>query len=98
MSAAEITALVIALGSAPLLMEAIKGFKAWKSGRAREERANNRNALGRLVKAEERADNEASYRRKMQEYASSLRRILVELGYPEDKLPPWPVRERQSTQ
>lgn len=92
MNVAEITALVIALGSAPLLVEVVKGIRGWRSGRAAAEKQNNRNALGRLVAAEERADAEASFRRAVQEYAARLRRILVQLGYPDDKLPNEPTK------
>jgi len=94
MTVEQLTALVIAIGSAPVVMKTIDWIKAVRTGKAREEKANNRNALGRLVAAEDRADMEASYRRVMQEYASQLRRLLVEWGYPEDKLPQWPVRDK----
>lgn len=92
MSVTELTALVIALGSMPVLLKIIDAIRAWRSGRAQAEKMQNRNALGRLVAAEDRADEEAAFRRIVQEYASSLRRLLVEWGYPEEKLPPFPVK------
>jgi hypothetical protein len=92
MSIAELVSILLAIGAAPLLMEAVRGFKGWRSGRAQAEKSNNRNALGRLVAAEERADAEMSFRRAWQEQCSRLKRILIELGYPEDKLPADPIK------
>lgn len=98
MSVTELTALVIALGSMPVLSKIIDAIKAWRSGRAIAEKMQNRNALGRLVAAEDRADEESAYRRIMAEHASTLRRLLIEWGYPENKLPPWPVRQTKVEQ
>lgn len=90
-----ITGIIIALGGASLIPKAIEGYKAVKNGQAQREKAENRNALGRMVEAEERADNEASFRYALQEYAARLRLMLVQMGMPEDKLPPWPIRKTQ---
>lgn len=92
MTVEQLTALVIALGSAPVVLKLIDWAKATRSGRANAEKQRNRNALGRLVEAEEKAEDEATYRRIIQEYASELRRLLIDWGYPKERLPDYPVR------
>lgn len=90
-----ITGIIIALGGASIIPKLIEGYKAWKSGKAREEKAQNRSALGRMVEAEDRAKEEMFWSYALQEYAARLRLMLVQLGVPEDKLPPWPIRKTQ---
>jgi hypothetical protein len=89
-----VTAVIIALGGARIIPKAVEGYRAWKSGKAREEKEQNRSALGRLVDAEHRADDEATFRRRLEEYASQLRRMLIDLGVPEERLPAWPQRRK----
>lgn len=48
-------------------------------------------AWAEASKADIRADREAHNRRLIQEYASGLRRDLLELGVPEEKLRAWPA-------
>lgn len=88
MTPEHVTALVIALGGVSIIPKIIEGLRAWKSGTARAEKQRNRMALNQL-------EEEMSYRRIMQEYASKLRRILLDIGFPEEKLPPWPVRNHR---
>jgi hypothetical protein len=46
-------------------------------------------------RSDTRADLEAHNRRLTEEYASTLRRILIErFGVPEDALPPWPALKK----
>ena len=96
MTPAEVaTAVVLALGGATIIPKLVDGIRAWKTGRAKEEKLENRTALGRLADAERRRDDEANFRRRLEEYASSLRRMLLELGVPENKIPEWPTRQRK---
>jgi hypothetical protein len=95
MTIAEIiTALVGTAGIGLLIPKIIEGWNAWRSGKAAREKASNRSALSRLDNETQRADDEASFRRRLEEYASGLRRMLIQLGVPEDKLPPWPQRQK----
>ncbi|WP_146070821.1 hypothetical protein [Arthrobacter sp. B1805] len=87
-----ITALLGTGGLALIIPKAIEGVKAWRSGRALEEKATNKSLVDRLALAEAKADGEAEYRRQIQEYAGSLRVWLVNRGVPVSELPPWPKR------
>jgi hypothetical protein len=86
-------ALVWAGGLAAVVPKIIDGVRAARSGKAREEKAENRTALGRLVEAERERDDEAEFRREVENFAGRLHRMLIQLGVPEDKLPLWPVRK-----
>jgi len=89
MTIEQLTALVLALGIGPIALKLIDWVKALRSGKAASEKQRNRMALSQL-------EEEMSYRRVMQEYASKLRRMLIDLGIPEDKIPEWPVRKNRS--
>lgn len=96
------TAILGAGGLAAVVPLVIDGFKAWRSGRALEEKNKNRGLVDRLAAAESRAelsgalaDAEAAYRRQVEEHAATLRRLLIEVyGLSADLLPPWPVRKK----
>lgn len=88
-----ITALLGAGGLAVIVPKIVDGIGAWRSGRAVEEKTKNKSLAGRLAVAETRAENEARYRRRVEEYAGGLRVRLVGLGVPIAELPPWPVRD-----
>jgi len=90
-----VTALLGAGGLSLIIPKVIDGLRAWRSGRAAAEKVNNRSLLSRLTDAEARAEAEAGFRRKLEEYAGTLRLLLVNAGVPAHKLPPWPVREKQ---
>jgi len=90
MSVQEVVAFVVAIGSMPAILKLIDWAKATKSGRAHAERERNRNALGRLVEAEDEAEFQTEWRRIISEHASHVRRIAIEWGVPENKLPQWP--------
>jgi len=90
------TAVIVALGGASIIPKIIDGVRAWKSGRAREEKHENRTALGRLVEAEERADSEASFRRRVEEWASGLVYMLKQIGVPDAQIPPKPTRIKEN--
>lgn len=51
-------------------------------------------AWAEAAKSDALADREAHNRRLIQEYASGLRRDLLELGVPEDKLRKWPTLKK----
>jgi hypothetical protein len=73
----------------------IDGLKAWRSGRAATEKNRNRSIIERLADAEKRAENEADFRRALEEYAGQLRILLIGAGFTMDRLPAWPIREVQ---
>ncbi|WPM94271.1 hypothetical protein VB1_CDS0022 [Arthrobacter phage Marchesin] len=88
-----LTAILGAGGLAAIVPKLIDGLKAWRSGRALEEKDKNKGLVDRLAAAEARLEAEILWRRAHEEYASTLRRILIEVyGVPSDRLPPWPVR------
>lgn len=98
MSPELITAIVGAGGLAAIIPKIIDGVRAWRSGQAAEEKVKNKSLVDRLAVAEGRAEAEATFRRALEEYAASLRRILIEVyGVPADRLPPWPVRKEPGT-
>lgn len=75
-----------------MVKQSVEGWRAVRSGKARDERVHNRTLLERVAAAEDEADREGAYRRVISEYASKLRRLLIDLGVPEDRIPPWPPR------
>lgn len=91
--------LIIALlgtgGLAVVVPKIFDGVKAWQSGRAAREKAENRSALYRLTRAEEERDEEANFRRRVEEWAGRLVYMLVQMGVPVDQLPARPERERE---
>ncbi|QGZ16914.1 hypothetical protein SEA_LITTLETOKYO_22 [Arthrobacter phage LittleTokyo] len=90
-----LTAILGAGGLSYIVPKAIDGLKAWKSGRAREEKEKNKGLVDRLAVAESRLDAEAVYRRQVEEHAAVLRRLLIEVyGLSQELLPPWPVRKK----
>ena len=97
MNVETVTAIIAALGGPVLIIKALDVIKAARSGRAAREKAENRSALGRLADAEAERDDEATFRRRLEEYASRLRRMLLELGVQENKIPEWPVRKDKAS-
>lgn len=93
MNVETVTAIIAALGGPVIIIKAIDVYKATKSGRAAREKAENRSALGRLAISEERADDEANWRRAIEEWAGELVYLLKQIGFPEDKIPVKPRRE-----
>ncbi|MHA7292632.1 hypothetical protein [Arthrobacter sp. HLT1-21] len=92
-----ITALLGTGGLALIVPKIIDGLKAWRSGRAAEEKTKNKSLVERLAAAEskvdaetKRADGEAKRRRATEEYAGGLRVQLIGAGIPAADLPPWP--------
>lgn len=87
-----ITAIIGVGGLAAIIPKIIEGLAAWRSGRARVEKLTNRTLLERLSDAERRAQHEADVRRSLEEYAASLRLMLIGSGLAPQNIPPWPVR------
>ncbi|ALY08869.1 hypothetical protein GALAXY_23 [Arthrobacter phage Galaxy] len=88
-----LTAILGAGGLTVIVPKLVDGLKAWRSGRALEEKDKNRGLVDRLAVAESRLEAEIIYRRAVEEYAATLRRVLIEVyGVPSERLPPWPVR------
>lgn len=102
---AEIAALATALGIGGAVREIGQGIKASWTGKAAAERKSNLDAIAqrdyawRLVDKERaRADAaEAAEAKAVQakrsalEHASTLRRMLIVMGCPEEQLPNWPT-------
>ena len=80
------TAIVLALGGASIVPKVIDAIKALHSGRALREKAENRSAFRQL-------DREADFRRRVEEWGGRLVYMLIQLGVPEDKIPPKPERK-----
>ena len=91
MTPAEIaTAIIIALGGASLIPKSIEGFRAWRTGKAREEKNENRSLLTRTVNAETRLDRETEFRRRVEEWGGRLAYMLAQLGVPAERIPAKP--------
>jgi len=88
-----ITAVIAALGGAKIIPMIVDGIKAHRSNRAKEERQENRTLLGRAKFAEARADREAEFRRRIEEWGGRLAYMLAQLGVPEHKIPAKPERD-----
>ena len=102
----ETTQLVVAvLGSAGVsafLVALVNGAVKYFNGTAGRERVRNvglkdqRNeAWADAEKERDRADREARNRRRIEEYASQLRRDCTEHGVTDKELRPWPKLEKQ---
>ena len=92
-TAETVTAIIAALGGAAIIPKLIDGWKALASGRAKEEKDQNRSLLTRVVNAEKRFDLEADFRRHVEEWGGRLVYMLVQMGVPEDKIPTKPTRK-----
>lgn len=86
-TARAVAILVTALGVPALLASLGRSVWKWWTGRAGRERARNNDIVARLREAEMRADSEALEKRWALEYASALRRQLIEKGVRPE---PWP--------
>lgn len=88
-----ITAILGFGGMAAIVPKVIDGLLAWRSGRASAEKRKNQSLLERVADAEKRAEQEADFRRALEEYAGVLRIMLIETGFTLHRLPAWPVRK-----
>jgi hypothetical protein len=95
MNTAEIITAIVGVGGLGVILpKIIEVIRAWQSGKAVREKAENKSLLQRLMSAEARADMEASFRRQFEDYAGLLRVMLVRMGVPAKDLPPWPERTK----
>lgn len=74
-----VAAVIAALGGGATLRELIGTTVGWLRGRQQEEQT-----------AWEYGDRQAVARRKLEEYAGLLRRMLIEQGVAYRDVPPWP--------
>jgi len=98
----NIAEIIVAIGGLAGLLVAtppiMKEFRAIRSGRAIAEKQRNRYNIGRAADLEDDLEDEREFRFMFQEQCAKLRSILIQMGYPENKLPEWPKRpERQTT-
>jgi hypothetical protein len=89
-----VIAILGAGGLSVIVPKVIDGIRAWQSGRADEEKAQNRTALGRLATAELERDEEANFRRRIEDWAGELVYMLKQIGVPVDQIPKKPAREK----
>lgn len=99
MNVETVTAVIVALGGATLIPKLLDWLKATQSGRAQAEKRKNRSILDRVDEAEERAkeaddraDDEANFRRLIEEWAGGLVYLLKQIGVPENQIPRKPER------
>lgn len=100
MDAATIAALIGAGGLTVLAPQIFSGIRGLIDGRHQREKAEAVDALSQRdaavrerIEADRARAAEASHRRRVEEYASLLRRMLIETcGISPDRLPPWPRR------
>lgn len=83
--------MVAAVGGSGLFTVAIQEFGKWRSGQAAEERQENLSLAKRTELAEAWREYESTYRRKISEYCSKLRRKLFELGATDEQVGDWPT-------
>lgn len=100
---ALITAIAVVL-TALGAKEAIQGYMASRNGKAQAEKDRNKELIERVEKYQKEAeeDREAmehqySINRILKEYASELRRKMIDAGIPASEIPPWPSMERNSS-
>jgi hypothetical protein len=86
-TARALAIIITALGGPALLVSFGRTIWKWWTGRTARERGRNNDLVAKAKAAEARADEEATLKRKAMEYASLLRRQLLEAGTTPH---PWP--------
>lgn len=86
-TARALVILLTALGIPALLASLGRSLWKWWTGRAGRERAKNNDLVARLHRSQESEERQAIQTRKALEYASRLRRQLIENGF---EPVPWP--------
>lgn len=86
MTVGDVVALLSATGVGLISKDIVSGLIARYTGRAERER----DLLWKMTKA---YDQEATHRRKMQEYSSMLIRLLLDNGIPANVIPPYPTMD-----
>ncbi len=85
-----IALVLAALGGGATAQLAGKALWSWITGKPKRERDAIAYERTRADNADRRADAEASHRRRVQEYASELRGVLLANGIDLDEIPGWP--------
>lgn len=70
--------------------ELVVGWWKKRSGKADEEKARTKEILDDNDKLRDKLEHQYSVNRIVKEYASQLRRLLIEKGVPVAEIPPWP--------
>lgn len=86
-TARALAIILTALGIPALLVSLGRSLWKWWTGRAARERVANNDLVSKLRRAEAEQENEARDKRQALEYASRLRRQLIERGI---EPAPWP--------
>ena len=81
---------IVALGG----KELIQGWLKRRSGKADEEKARTKEILEDSDKLRDRLEHQYSVNRIIKEYASQLRRMMIEKGIPVSEIPDWPREGR----
>lgn len=89
------TAIIGVGGFSVIIPKLVDGIIAWRTGRAQNEKVHNQSILDRLAESERRSQSEAELRRKLEEYAGTLRLLLVQAGIAAERIPPWPDKVEQ---
>lgn len=70
--------------------EFIQGWIKKRSGKADEEKSRVKEAIDDAEKLRNRLEHQYSINRIVKEYASQLRRLLIDKGIPVSEIPDWP--------
>ena len=84
-----ITALILALGGGATFREIVSGLHKLLTGQQTRERDSNQLLIKDNKELQLTVDAEAARRRRVEEHASELRRIIIENGL-KDQLPEYP--------
>lgn len=89
---ALIVALVGSAGLGGFVKEVLSSVAKLRSGISAKESTRKRDLVGDRDYSDARAELEARNRRRLEEYSSKLRRVIVEEGH-QRRIPDWPVQE-----
>ena len=79
-------AAIVGITGALGIKELLAALVRWATGRSDREKR-------RVQYIIRQRDAEATYRRRVEEMASAVRRLALEAGVPADQLPAWPSRD-----
>ncbi len=85
-----VVAIITALGLREVIPRLVEGAVRHWTGRATRERSRVDELVQERDRAEDERDRQARWRRKLQEYASQIRSLLIERGVRPEEIPPWP--------
>lgn len=93
MTAEAVVAIIVAFISGSLGKEAAVGLRRWYTGRGAREKARIEELATEIRCERERADREASHRRRLQEALSATRRVAIDAGIDVTDLPDFPAAD-----